>query len=346
MSDPQTNGQSISPSHPALFSAGDGVEERALAPHSQVLACLDDDRSCDLVARHALNIAASLGLPVTFAHVMEIGRGSGLPADPVEWHLRLRRCREQLERLIEEQLAPMPVGRLLLTGSSGKELNGWAHDHAGALLVLAAHSRDSEQITGLGGTAQAVLNSGLASVLLVPPATGGASDVGYRRLLVALDGSRRAESILPVAARVARTSGAELTLVHVIANVDTIEAFQEGADELRGRLRDQNEALAMRYLNGLRIQLGRQGIGARILVESDGDPRRRLRRIAMDRTDLILTTSHGYTGLSDVACGNVTAYLADHAPCPLLIIRPEFRLGDMTQPGNSSDRMTAYELSH
>ena len=106
------------------------------------------------------------------------------------------------------------------------------------------------------------------------------------------------------------------------------------------------EPLLVGFVDDGRIQLGRQGIGARILVESDGDPRGRLRRIAMDRTDLILTTSHGYTGLSDVACGNVTAYLADHAPCPLLIIRPEFRLGDMTQPGNSSDRMTAYELSH
>lgn len=346
MSVSQTNGQSHSRSHPALFSAGDGVEERALAPHSQVLACLDEDRSCDLVAKHALNIAASLGLPVTFAHVMETDRGSGLPADPVEWHLRLGRCREQLERLIEEQLAPMPIGRLLLTGSSGKELNGWAHDHAGALLVLATHSRDSEQITGLGGTAQAVLNSGLASLLLVPPATGDAPDVGYRRLLVTLDGSRRAESILPVAARMARTSGAELTLVHVVATVDTIEAFQEGAGELRGRLRDQNEALATRYLNGLRIQLGRQGIRARILVESDGDPRGRLRGIAMGRTDLILATSHGYTGLNDVACGSVTAYLADHAPCPLLIIRPDFHPGDMTQPDKSSDRIPAHEHSH
>jgi K+-sensing histidine kinase KdpD len=53
---------------------------------------------------------------------------------------------------------------------------------------------------------------------------GPASGAPYRRVVVPLDGSRWAESVLPLAVRLAKASEAELLLVHVVPTPEMIEA--------------------------------------------------------------------------------------------------------------------------
>ena len=338
------------PSHPgqdlgqdeAIFLGDKYASSNSKKQHSQLLACLDDDSNRDRVASHAVALALALGLPVAFAQVVEGARHADTPIDPVEWHLRLGKHREQLDRMIAQQKdLSIPVESVLLTGSSDQELCGWIHEHAGALLVLATHSGNHQKTRkGLGTTAQKILSDGMASLLLVPPEAKQPAVVPYQKLLVPLDGSFRAESVLPVALRIAHNCGAEIVLIHVLAQLDTIEAqsFKEDADELCSKLKEQNEQRARSYLEKLRSRFRAQGFIVNEMVMSDGDPRDRLRQVALDLgADLIVVSSHGRSGLSDVACGSVTAYLADHAPCPLLIIRPSFQLGQTKQFASNSD---------
>ena len=338
------------PSHPgqdlgqdeAIFLGDKYASSNSKKQHSQLLACLDDDSNRDRVASHAVALALALGLPVAFAQVVEGARHADTPIDPVEWHLRLGKHREQLDRMIAQQKdLSIPVESVLLTGSSDQELCGWIHEHAGALLVLATHSGNHQKTRkGLGTTAQKILSDGMASLLLVPPEAKQPAVVPYQKLLVPLDGSFRAESVLPVALRIAHNCGAEIVLIHVLAQLDTIEAqsFKEDADELCSKLKEQNEQRARSYLEKLRSRFRAQGFIVNEMVMSDGDPRDRLRQLSLDLgADLIVVSSHGRSGLSDVACGSVTAYLADHAPCPLLIIRPSFQLGQTKQFASNSD---------
>src|SRR3546814_8945346 len=51
-----------------------------------------------------------------------------------------------------------------------------------------------------------------------------APDQSYQRILVPLDGSRWAESVLPLAARIARAANAEILLAHVVPAPEMIEA--------------------------------------------------------------------------------------------------------------------------
>lgn len=338
------------PSHPgqdlgqdeAIFLGDKYASSNSKKQHSQLLACLDDDSNRDRVASHAVALALALGLPVAFAQVVEGARHADTPIDPVEWHLRLGKHREQLDRMIAQQKdLSIPVESVLLTGSSDQELCGWIHEHAGALLVLATHSGNHQKTRkGLGTTAQKILSDGMASLLLVPPEAKQPAVVPYQKLLVPLDGSFRAESVLPVALRIAHNCGAEIVLIHVLAQLDTIEAqsFKEDADELCSKLKEQNEQRARSYLEKLRSRFRAQGFIVNEMVINDGDLRDRLRQVALDLgADLIVVSSHGRSGLSDVACGSVTAYLADHAPCPLLIIRPSFQLGQTKQFASNSD---------
>jgi len=326
----------------AIFFGNRYISSKGKKQPSQLLACLDDDSNRDRVASHAVALALALDLPIAFAHVVEGERHDDAPTDPVEWHLRLGKHREQLNRTIaQKQDASIPIESVLLTGSSDQELCGWVHEHAGALLVLATHNGNRRKNRkGLGTTAQKILSDGMASLLLVPPEATPPAVVPYQKLLIPLDGSFRAESILPVALRIARNCGAEIMLIHALAQLDTFElqSFKEDADELCSKLKEQNEQRARSYLEKLRSRFRAQGFIVNEMVMSDGDPRDRLRQVALDLgADLIVVSSHGRSGLSDVACGSVTAYLADHAPCPLLIICPSFQLGQTKQFASNSD---------
>ena len=81
----------------------------------------------------------------------------------------------------------------------------------------------------MGATVHKVLMQTPAPVLLVP-VEAPLPAAPYRRVVVPLDGSRWAESVLPLAVRLAKASEAELLLVHVVPTPEMIEA---GMDRLR-----------------------------------------------------------------------------------------------------------------
>ncbi len=344
-----TNARAFFPSAAPSLQESRKPSQASRKQGSQVLACLDDDQSCLIVARHALAVADALGLPVIFAHVVEALSSTGLPADPLEWHVRLSECRARLDSIVEqERSAAKVVERVLLTGSAADELNGWARDHSGSLLTLATRSRQSKRQAGLGATVQKILEGGLASLLLIPNHTNSANVAAYRKVLVPLDGSCRAESVLPAAARTASAHGAELILVHVLPKVEFVDAFsfQEASRDLCAKLTSHSEAQARRYLEGLKAQLSKAGIAARVVVETQGDPRERLRDLALElHADLIVVSSHGHSCLGDVPCGSVTEYLATHAPAPLLIIRPSLFLNTTETLAEPCGRAACGQLS-
>ena len=308
---------------------GDGV--RPLAQAGRVLACLDDSAGSSAVVRHALAIARSLDLSVTLARVLETPHHIESPADPLEWQLQRNQGREQLERMAMLEVdAATAVESVLLAGPAAEELSHWAQDHEVSLMVLGTQGWDGHFQGGLGTTAQKVLDRALASLLFVPPSAGGGEIASYRRLLVPLDGSSRAESVLPIATRIARAHRAELILAHVVPHLEVVRfgTLEPQTRELRDKLDEHNDKSAHSYLEGLRRQLGNEEFPIRTIVARDGDARAQLRRMTIEQDiDLVVLSSHGWSGLADMACGSVTEYLATHAPAPLLIVRPNFAIG-------------------
>jgi nucleotide-binding universal stress UspA family protein len=290
-----------------------------------LLACLDDGPESDVILDQALAVAKGLGLSVSAARVLETTRHPGAPADPLQWQTRKRQGLSWLDRLVDRFERPVEkIERVLLAGPAAGELTGWAMEHGVNLMALGTSGRKADR-PGLGATARKIVESGAASLLLVPVARPATPPC--RRLLVPLDGSQRAESVLPLAARLARAHGAELVLAHVVPRFQTLadQRPEASTEALSFRLASRNERAARDYLSGLEAQLRREQLPVRAIVVPGGDPRRELLRLADDqRTDLIIVSSHGSSGMTGDPYGSVTQYLATHAPAPLLIVRPDF----------------------
>lgn len=150
----------------------------------------------------------------------------------------------------------------------------------------------------------------------------------FKRILVPLDGSERAEHALPIAARIARTGGCVVSLLRVIDIKQWYGPYVTPPDGLLPPggwvpLLDTNEqrAEAEAYLSGKAASPALVGIETSTLVREESPARVILDEIEEQHADLVVLCSHGRTGVPRWALGSVAEHVARHATVPVLVLR-------------------------
>ncbi len=141
----------------------------------------------------------------------------------------------------------------------------------------------------------------------------------FRHLLVPLDGSRLAETVLPAAAEVAARMGAELTLLHVVES----EAPARVHGERHLKVREE----ASGYLEEVRGWLAGRGIRTDVRVEeSRGDVAERIGREAAGiGADLVALCTHGGRGVRGLLFGRVAQQVLARGQVPVFLLPPSPR---------------------
>jgi nucleotide-binding universal stress UspA family protein len=292
----------------------------------RIVACLDGSALAERALPHALAAATALGAPLTLLRVLEHPGAEGAPADPMEWEIQRREARSYLDRLAAAGPArDASVEAEVIEGKAAEEICRWCRHRGIDLTVVCTHGMGGHSPWALASTARKLLDRAPGSLLLVPIAGDAPpAPARYRRVLVPIDGSPRAESVLPIAARIASAHGAELLVAHVVPWPELIEFGPLDAEdlELRDRLVRRNERVARSYLDRLRARLSESHVVPRMLLFQGGDVASRLARLAADEhVDLLVLSAHGRTAHAGVPCGGVTAELISRSTVPLLIVR-------------------------
>jgi nucleotide-binding universal stress UspA family protein len=145
----------------------------------------------------------------------------------------------------------------------------------------------------------------------------------YKRILVPLDGSPRAEAILPHVVGFATCLDAEVVLLRVFepdfSLVDPYGHPPEFYEALREKWQEEVES----YLEVIRETLSGKGLRVRVLVEGEPVVRAIVDVAEREGADLIAMASHGRTGLAHLFYGSVAAGVLHRADRPLLLIRTE-----------------------
>jgi nucleotide-binding universal stress UspA family protein len=300
----------------------------AAAPFQRVIACLDASRFAGGVIAHAVAIAQLLGIPLTLLRVLEtrpIDVDDELARDPLDWEMRRKASRQDLEQCGDAyRAARIPIETEMIEGHAAEQICHWIAHHEPGLLVLCSHGAGGRTQWRLGSTARQLCEGTRDSLLLVPAPTAEVAGVArYRRILVPLDGSLRAESVLPLAVQLAAAAQAELLLAHIVPVPELTGVGHEREDvELRERLLLRNERFACGYIDGLRRRLMPQEVAVRTVVLRGDDVRDCLARlIAEEHADMVVLSAHGQSGRCDLPYGSVAAHLVEHATAPLLIAR-------------------------
>ncbi len=143
----------------------------------------------------------------------------------------------------------------------------------------------------------------------------------FQRILVPLDGSTRAESAVPVAARLAQASGGSVILLQVAVFPIHIEPEKKPAEIYSQEVFDQGIASAERYLQGVAKSDALAGTKTETEVVTGAVAPSILEALQSLQADLVVLCSHGYTGFKRWSLGSVAHKLVPHSPVPVLVLR-------------------------
>ena len=272
---------------------------------------------------HARNVAKLLGAKVHLVRVLESRRTSDRPTDPVDWMMKKSEAEASLARAAERLSdAGVETTQVLLEGDPTEHLVNYARQHQSDLALLV--SGPQRGALGVSG-GELLWRSYLTTLLLRPGATDGVeAPSSYARVLVALDGSKRAECVLPWVQMLAERGGGDavqIVLAHVVTEPELprLTPATDEDRELVARLVERNREEAAAYLESARTRLGvpaetRLLQGRKVatvlhdLVEEEG-------------IDVVVLSAHGYGGESRWPFGDVATSFIDYGRTPLLLVQ-------------------------
>lgn len=215
----------------------------------------------------------------------------------------------------------------VLDGPVVESLLEYAIGRRADLVIMTTHGRGPFSRFWLGSVADQLVSRLPMPLLLVRPQTALPTlnhEPGFRRQLIALDGSPRAEAILPPAVELGRLMGSSFVLLRAVEwppvyGVDLTGYALAGTEiEVFRRL----HAEALDYLEKTADRLRREGLEVQTRVADRLHPAAAiLEEAAALSCDLIALDTHGRHGVPRLFLGSVADKVVRGAPVSVLLHR-------------------------
>ena len=198
------------------------------------------------------------------------------------------------------------------------------------LIVMTTHGRGAVSRFWLGSVADGLVRQSHAPVLLERPNTPPAhrpAPFQMQHILIPLDGSKLAESIIEPAVALGELLGACYTLLHVLDPLLLVGAapllYTAVPD---AEVERERELSAERYLDGVAERLRERGLNVTTRVMLSPSPAPAILEQAHEAgVDLIALATHGRSGLERVMLGSAADKVVRGAETPVLVYRPAER---------------------
>ena len=301
--------------------------------YTRMLIPLDGSRLAENVLPYARAFARALGLRVEllsvvdsmdFARTMHAGHVRDF--DPL-----IEAATQEGQRYLENtarSFGGTEVSYAVERGLADQIIIEKAGSDKETLIAMATRGRSGIHRWLMGSVAEKVLRGATNPLLLVRGDKEGKSDgeAALKSIVVPLDGSKLAESVLPRAIDLAKklnlaivlTRAYQIPLSAAYAGADT--PYIPNSDALLNLVREE----AGRYLEAKVDELHQNGVekvSSILLVGSGADEIIDLARSTPD--NLIAMCTHGRSGVRRWALGSVTEKVVRHSGDPVLVVRAE-----------------------
>ena len=299
----------------------------------KILVPLDGSVLADAILTHIVALTRINGAQATLLHVLEtntkLAQSGRTQVDPVEWRLRKIEAQSYLQEIGQRlERFDLATEQVVLEGRSAADrIVEYAQKEEFDLVALSTHGQGGLSGWNVSSVPNKVISRIRRSTLLIPAhrtvnnfrSHGELESIQYRRILVPLDGSRRAECILPLAEALARRHEAELILIHVVTPPEMIRRMPLNAEEqaLAEKLVARNHAEATAYFDQLRTRLT-SAPAAHVLMEEDAG--RALHKfVESEAIDLVLLAAHGQSCHNGRAYGHLAVSLIELGGVPIYL---------------------------
>lgn len=145
----------------------------------------------------------------------------------------------------------------------------------------------------------------------------------FSKILVPLDGSARAERALPVAAHIAKTRNATVTLLRVVSELADVGGYMIPSVATDQGVIEREEFEARDYLNALAKSHMLHGVKVETRVDFGLPAQVILDIVKTEGIDGVIIGSHGRTGLSRWVLGSVAQPIVRNSTAPVLLLRQQ-----------------------
>jgi nucleotide-binding universal stress UspA family protein len=145
----------------------------------------------------------------------------------------------------------------------------------------------------------------------------------FKRIIVPLDGSNRAERAIPVAARIARASEGSIILLQVVTIPLEIGSQVIPLSGFSSTTLDTDINVATNYLAAVARSDELDGISLKMKVLTGSAAQKILDAVEEEQADLVVMCSHGATGIKRIMPGSVAQKVARHSTVPVLVLRQD-----------------------
>jgi nucleotide-binding universal stress UspA family protein len=294
---------------------------------NHIITPLDGSQLAECALPHVIAIASAFRSQITFLRVADETQHQlgGYPIDPVQWQIDKREARAYLDSIVNRyQNTGLQIQAELLEGHAADRIFEYALDKNADLLILSNHGRSGLSGWSISSVAQKIILRPACSVMIVranQPVTACVDDVRYSRVLIPLDGSLRAEIVLPVATTIAQHYNAHLLALLVVGpnEMPHRTPLSEEDASLANRVGERNVEEGNSYLEQLR---SRVPVDVETRLVQCGSASATINEVAEHESiDLVILSAHGYTGNTTWPYGSVATSYIIYGSTPVLIVQ-------------------------
>jgi nucleotide-binding universal stress UspA family protein len=285
-------------------------------------------------AEHALPLAVQLAtawksrLHLVTVHTPATtwNQGGEFPTFDPDLDQELRRQEANRLQAIAQRIgveSDIGVDTEVIDGPVGEALEKFVGQVRADLVVLTSHGRGGIARVVLGNTADLLVHRLSVPVLVIRPGHEVPPGSLRRRMLVPLDGSALAESIMEQAKTMARATRSDLLLAMILTPLPVLLPPFVWAPEVLEESPEIRERAGHTYLELWKKQLSEEGFDVDIQVRTARKVAKEILQLAKDEEcSVIAMATHGASGLDRAILGSVTDQVLRHADIPILVLRP------------------------
>ena len=293
----------------------------------RILVPLDGSQVAECVLPHTVALARAFKARITLLQVLDYLHPSDRTrsVDPLDWHIHKAEARAYLNEVTARlQEIDLRTENTLLEGPAAERIVEFARSQDVSLILLGSHGRSGLSGWNISSVVQKIILRAHMPTMIVRAYQHLPSDLEglrYRHVMVPLDGSQRAECVLPLATTLTRSYESKLLFVRVVAKPEMPhhEPLTPEESELVSQITERNRLQAVRYLEQLQPRLSAD-IETRLLVSDDVAVSLH-NLVTQEHVDLVLLSAHGYSGSTRWPYGSVALNFIAYGASPLLIVQ-------------------------
>lgn len=293
-----------------------------------ILLPLDGSALAERVLPHAVALTNAFDSKLTLLRVVfqEEDENCHSMINPIDWQMRKTEAGSYLKS-VKSRLEEIEIDSeiQIIEGKPAHQIIEYAKQNDVNLILMSSHGSSGVSEWNINSTVQKVLLRAMSPVMIIrayQEPIEGLTGLSYKKLLVPLDGSKRAESILPLAESISAVQNSKIILTHIVEEpcLPCQTPLSDNEQAVIKKLNEINYKESEKYLAQIKEQLDEENV--EMIIQGSQKPTIALQDIIdREQIDLVLLCAHGYSGDNRWPYGKVALNFIAFGTTPIIILQ-------------------------